>query len=315
MWYVWRVKGQALLLGHDLQNFYCYHYHSLNTRIQDSNNDPPNSGKGLFAIQNIAAFTIVGIYEGGETLKPATIKIAKHKSDYAVSFQGLVRDAYDHRTKSVRCDVARINDALNKNRDNCDWYIHPSFPNLLLVITTKDITKDEQLFIPYGAEYWCQDKFSVEILRAAVQRYNIDIVNAADWRKLQKYEQLCSILNLQINRQQLRKSQKILTTNTTNDGATEGPDHPLHLRDKQQRSSTTAKPKPKQKRGVQGHHKTQRQTMLSYMKSTSTAASSATNVEMQEQTDNNKTIAKSGQDNNTHTSKKRTTRPTSTDEA
>ena len=292
------------------------HDFPITTLIQDSNNDPPNSGKGLFAIQNIAAFTIVGIYEGGEKLKPATIKSAKHKSDYAVSFQGLVRDAYDSRTKSVSCDVARINDALNKIRDNCDWYIHPSFPHLLLVITTKDIAKDEQLFIPYGAKYWCQDKFSVEILRAAVQRYDIDIVNSAEWKKLKKYDQLCGIIHS--NQQQLRKSQKINTT-ATNDSTTDGTGHLLHLKDNQPTSSTTAKPKPKpkskQQRGVQGQHKPQRTTLLTYIHPTSTAAPAETHSERQEQeqTDNDKTIASSGSDNTN--SRKRTTHPTSTDEA
>jgi len=293
------------------------HDFPITTLIQDSNNDPPNSGKGLFAIQNIAAFTIVGIYEGGEKLKPATIKSVKHKSDYAVSFQGLVRDAYDSRTKSVSCDVARINDSLSKTRDNCDWYIHPSFPNILLVITTKDIAKDEQLFIPYGDKYWCQDKFSVEILQAAVQRYDIDIVNSAEWKKLQKYDQLCSILHLQSNQQHLRKSQKRLNTTTTNDTTTEGTEHQLHLRDNQPGSGTSAKPKPKpkskQQRGVLGQHKTQRNSMLSYTKSSSTTVPSETHSERQEQTDNDKTIARSGQDNTN--SRKRSTHPTSTDEA
>ena len=146
---------------------------------------------------------------------------------------------------------------------------------------------------------------------AAVLRYNIDIVNSAAWRKLQKYDQLCSALDLHIHQLQLRKSQKRFNTNTTNDTATEGPEQPP-LRDNQPRSSKTAKPKSKLKRRVQGQHKTQLQTMLSYMKSTSRAAVSETTLETQEQPYNDKTI-ESGQDNNN--SRKRTTHPISTDEA
>ena len=96
----------------------------------------------------------------------------------------------------------------------------------------------------------------MEILRAAIQRYNIDIVNSAEWIKLQKYDQLCSILHLHSNQHQLRKSQKRLNTNITKDTATEGPEHQLHLRDNQPRSTTSAKPKTKsrQQRGVLGQH-------------------------------------------------------------
>jgi len=53
--------------------------------------------------------------------------------------------------------------------------------------------------------------------------------------------------------------------------------------------------------------------MLSYTKSSSTTVPSETHSERQEQTDNDKTIARSGQDNTN--SRKRSTHPTSTDEA
>ncbi|MFN9906580.1 MAG: SET domain-containing protein-lysine N-methyltransferase, partial [bacterium] len=153
---------------------------------------PPGAGKGLFALRDLPAFTLVGIYTGGDNLTPTQVTHPSHVSDYVVTHQHLVRDALDPKTKRILCDVAYINDSLDTNLHNCDWYIHPSYPNLLLVITTTHIPNDAQLYIPYGPDYWCQDKFPIEILLAAINGYNIDIHSQPQWIKLQCYPTLCT---------------------------------------------------------------------------------------------------------------------------
>ena len=60
------------------------------------------------------AYTVVGIYEGGETLKASTVKSPSYQSDYAVQFQGLFRDAYDKSKGDVTSHPALINDSLDK---------------------------------------------------------------------------------------------------------------------------------------------------------------------------------------------------------
>ena len=133
---------------------------------------------------------MVGIYEGGETLKASTVKSHRYQSDYAVQYQGLVRDDYDKIKGDVTSHPAIINDSLDKARNKCDWYVHPDYPDLLLVITIKEVTVGDQLFIPYAPEYWWSDKYSIETLAAAVIRYKIDIWASPHWRKLQKYPDL-----------------------------------------------------------------------------------------------------------------------------
>ena len=91
--------------------------------------------------------------------------------------------------------TAIINDSLDKARDNCDWYVHPDYPELLLVITIKEVPVGDQLFIPYGPDYWCSDKYSLDTLAAAVIRYNIDIGASPHWRRLKKYPDLCRFID------------------------------------------------------------------------------------------------------------------------
>ena len=88
--------------------------------------------------------------------------------------------------------MAYINDSLDPSLHNCEWYIHPSYPNLLLVITTTLVPNDAQLFIPYGPNYWCQDKFPIEVLLAAIKGYNIDIHSQPQWIHLPCYPTLCT---------------------------------------------------------------------------------------------------------------------------
>jgi hypothetical protein len=113
-------------------------------------------------------------------------------TDYTVQYRHIVRDALDHKKKTIGCNVAYINDSLDHKLYNADWYIHPDFPELLLVIATKDIKSDEQIYLPYGPDYWCQDKFSLTTLRAAIACYNIDIHSSQQWKALHRYSQLCS---------------------------------------------------------------------------------------------------------------------------
>ena len=43
-----------------------------------------------------------------------------------------------------------MNDSLDSSLHNKDFYIHPDFPTLPLVIATKDIVPDQQLFLGYA---------------------------------------------------------------------------------------------------------------------------------------------------------------------
>ena len=155
--------------------------------------DLPGAGKGLYALAHLPRFTIICIYTGGEDLTAATVADLSYQSDYVVTYGDLIRDALDHRTNIPLCDVAFINDSLDPSRHNTEWYIHPEFPDKILVISIADIVPDAQLFIPYGADYWCQDKFPIAALAAVIRCYNIDIHSSPQWSQLQTYSQLCTL--------------------------------------------------------------------------------------------------------------------------
>ena len=41
--------------------------------------------------------------------------------------------------------------------------------------------------------YWCQDKFPIDVLAAAIRCYNDDIHSSPQWSQLQAYSQLCTL--------------------------------------------------------------------------------------------------------------------------
>ena len=94
------------------------------------------------------------------------------------------------KNKSLRSGVSCINENLDPSKANCDWYVHPDFPTLLLVVANRYIADDEQLYLSYGPDYWCQDRFPIHILKAAVKGYAIDIDKSAAWRRLKCYKEL-----------------------------------------------------------------------------------------------------------------------------
>jgi hypothetical protein len=160
---------------------------------------PKDAGNGLFASVDIEAFTIIGIYTGGEALTKEQVSRTTYKSDYVVNVHGIIRDGYNRKTKSLHSDTACINDNLDPSNANCDWYVHPDFPTLLLVVANRRIADDEQLYLSYGPDYWCQDRFPIHILKAAVKGYAIDIDKSATWRRLKCYKELRRALDTNDN--------------------------------------------------------------------------------------------------------------------
>jgi len=94
---------------------------SKTTFVEDTFDDPPELNKGLFTIVSLQPYTVIGIYEGGESLKASTVTSSRYKSDYKVQYQHLIRDGHDRQKGEVACHFARINDLLDKERDNCEF--------------------------------------------------------------------------------------------------------------------------------------------------------------------------------------------------
>ena len=145
--------------------------------------------------------TILGLYLNHPNIQRVTearIRNPRNLSEYAVEFNGLVRDAFDPETGDISCTVARLNDPLDPNLDNTELFIHPLRPNLLTVRATKDIKDGDFGYLPYGASFWCNSRHSIDTLAKAIRRYNIDIHSSSDstdgdWKSLPQYSQLSTL--------------------------------------------------------------------------------------------------------------------------
>ena len=116
-----------------------------------------------------------------------------HISNYAVDYSDgtirIRRDAWDPKTKSVSCPVARLNDPLDETKDNTEFYVHPTKTTILLVRTTKFVIADSWGYLPYGGPYWCDPQHSLDLHLRAIRRYSINIYTSTDstdgnWRAL-----------------------------------------------------------------------------------------------------------------------------------
>ena len=164
------------------------------------------AGNGLYATTHIKEGDIIGIYEnakGGKRLTSSRIKDPSHSSEYAIEYEGLVRDAWDPILRKPCCKVAQANDACDATKDNATLGINPNFPMTLLMLASKDIpgqqTSPTPIYLPHGAIFWCDDRHPIQLHLAAIRRYNIDIHTSTedtdgDWRALHNYEQLCILL-------------------------------------------------------------------------------------------------------------------------
>ena len=78
--------------------------------------------------------------------------------------------------------TGNMNDPLDETKENCQWEVDN---NQLWVMVKPDCTvlAGYELFIAYGDKYWCNIKYSFEILHKAVWRYRnyIDLDPSKHW--------------------------------------------------------------------------------------------------------------------------------------
>ena len=172
-------------------------WYDINLRIVPQSNIP-EAGNGVQVITGVKKGTTLGLYLNHPNLPRVTgsrVRNPHNPSVYAVEAHGLVRDAYDPNTGDVSCMVARFNDPLDSSLDNSEFHVHPLRPHLLTVRASKDINAGDFGYIPYGAYFWCNHRYSIDTLAKAIRRYNIDIHDSTEatdgnWRSLPQYPQL-----------------------------------------------------------------------------------------------------------------------------
>ena len=108
--------------------------------------EPEGARDGFFFKHDIKKSDIVGIYENytrGQRLTSGRIKSDLHVSDYAVEYEGQLRDAWDP-VRHKRYHHSRYgNGSLDIDLDNMALHIHPDWPKLLLMVLTRNVQADK----------------------------------------------------------------------------------------------------------------------------------------------------------------------------
>ena len=119
--------------------------------------EPEGAGRGLFYCNAMQTGDIIGIYEsyqGGPRMTASRIKNRNRLSDYALEYESegvtLTRDAWNPETQEPCHNLGFMNDPLDATMDNAAPAIHPSHPQLLLVVSTRNTNALQQAYMPYG---------------------------------------------------------------------------------------------------------------------------------------------------------------------
>ena len=130
------------------------------------------AGNGLFTAIELKGFdatkALVGEYKGIKRSKEPDNKeyIARLK----IGTKEFIIDAWNAITKCVFSMTGYMNDPVDEDMENCQW---EDDDNKLFVMIKPDVIvlAGYELFIAYEKKYWCNIKYSFNILHKAVWRY------------------------------------------------------------------------------------------------------------------------------------------------
>lgn len=113
----------------------------------------PGAGFGCFAEMDFEAYDVVTEY-GGVIITEEDNK--KNRSDFVFRCSDGTRYDACIVLNPLQEQGRFINDARGtENENNCTWYeCKHVTPPMLYILASKSIKKGEELFIPYGEEYW-----------------------------------------------------------------------------------------------------------------------------------------------------------------
>jgi hypothetical protein len=133
----------------------------------------PDAGKGAFASVAIDIDETICSYFGDpcKRLTPKQANSPKYVSDYVLVIDHVAIDAQDRATLKILCGAGYINEAFDEHLANC---VFKRIGNRIFVVATRDISPGEELLILYGEEYWRTSRWSLSLLRKAVQHYSRD---------------------------------------------------------------------------------------------------------------------------------------------
>ena len=130
-------------------------------------------GLSLYAKKNLEADTIIAEYKG-DRIPTVETRTLTRRSDFIVqdSTGSFAIDGYNHDRQQVTCAAGYINDPLDTDMANVKFLTKNK---RIYICTLRPISKDEEILINYGHEYWCHPRWPLEILIQAREGYARDI--------------------------------------------------------------------------------------------------------------------------------------------
>eukprot|EP01041_Mallomonas_annulata_P042130 gene42130-biopygen6182 len=119
--------------------------------------------RSAFARKALAAGVRIGQYTGKYTNKGTHTHYVLHNP-----VADIYRDAWDHTLQRVRCLAAFLNEPLDQHRANCKFAMANG---RMYMETIVPIPAHDELLVPYGDEYWLNNKFDKNILGKAYAEY------------------------------------------------------------------------------------------------------------------------------------------------
>jgi hypothetical protein len=129
----------------------------------------PGAGKGIFALRKYSKGDIICEYTGREVpleevKSPEFLTTVAYQisSTMCIVPQEIGSDV-------ITCLGAYINDPLDQTRDNCELTTRAG---KALIVATQNIQLFQELFLPYGPDYWNDPQWPSPLIAAVKRRYD-----------------------------------------------------------------------------------------------------------------------------------------------
>jgi hypothetical protein len=152
----------------------------------------PDAGRGLFVLTDVEVGTVLANYTGNR-ITEAIRRRAGYDSTYVAAHGNNMVDALDQRTRKVLSKAAYSNDPFDAAKVNCRFDDDDRDEGAIVLRAIRPIMAGEEIYVEYGAFYWCQDCFGIELQLQAIRAYKVNIQKKGkqgDWRTRVTFEEL-----------------------------------------------------------------------------------------------------------------------------
>ena len=142
------------------------------TKVATDTSEIDNAGLGLFTMKKITEGATIMIYKGYRVRRNKVYRNKEKIDEYSMGNADgkYVYCALNPNTGVMKSVAGYINDPLDDSLCNVKavWR-----GKVCSIVAVRDIDEGEELYMAYGEDYWCQDKWSIRIIYKAWDNYAI----------------------------------------------------------------------------------------------------------------------------------------------